>query len=619
LKISVGAYEDGLYEIAAKYFFNFLKKYPNSRYRLQVSILLGDSLRKTGEIAKALGIYKSILHKYTIHDSATLIQIHHAIYRILLKEGKKTQAMMHLKEIVNLAFKKKIKNNTSIHAFLSLAEYYKKNNKIQEANNILDKLLLLHPASSWYDKALLLKASMLVEQKRYDDLVSLLTPVINKMKVPNSNNKMFYLYWVVSNLNLKRYCLVQGIYGKLIPLFWDTPTLPSVMTGYMFSSFKCFADEHVREKMFQKLENKFKNRPSILFQIYYQEGLLYFQEGKYGKSKIVWTQALNRFPDHPKVPEILLNLDKIHHILKDPKTWESQLMSINKEKKYPPETKEIANLLLGDLYFQQQKYATALPFYFNIINKKRYRRYCLEKIVLCYYYLGKYKEAKTNLGILLLENPQISEKCDMLFLQADLYLRANKTDDALRLLKKLVGKKETQAGTDNFWKQKAKLEIGKLYYVRKDLDKAKSYLLEVFRYVSADTMEENRIAAFYLGLIATQEKNFELADTYFQIAALSNNLKIRVEALFRRGLSEKSLNSYYESINTFRDIIKKYPNQSKWADFARFELAKIYIHLHNYKKATPLLKFLAESSKDEELKKQANASLYNIKKRMNPK
>ena len=616
LKIAVGAYEDGLYKIAATYLSNFLKKYPHSRHRLQVSLLLGNSLKKVGKNHEALKVYQAILNTYNVQNSAILIRIHYEIYQILSKKGEKKRAVSHLKRIVDISSKKKIINSPACQAFLELTEYYRNLNKIPEAQHILDKLLSLNPPDPWREKALLLKISMLATQKRFDDLLSMLSPLIKKMKGPNGNNKTFYLYWAVANLKRNRYCQAQEAYKKLLTFYSDTPTLPSVLTGYVISFFKCFADLNVREQMFQSLEKKFKNRPSILFQIYYLEGLLNYEEGRFEKARLVWTQTLDRFPDHPKVPEILLKLDKIFHQSGDTKTWEALLLKVNKEKRYPLETKEVASLLLGNLYFSQKKYETALPFYFNIINKKRYRRYCLEKIVFCYYYLGKFKEAKTNLGILLLENPQISDQSNILFLQADLALRSNRTEEALRLLKRLVEKSSSKKGKnkerEQFWEQKAKLELGKLYFMRKDYNEAKRYLLEVFRYVSADSMEDNRIAAFYLGLIAMQEKNYELSETYFQIASLSKDPKIRVEALFRRGLSEKKLKNFFESIKTFEMVIREFQDQKAWVELSRLELAKIYIYLHNYVKVTPLLKNLVEKSKDEALKKQAKELLNQI-------
>ena len=611
LKIAVGAYEDGLYKIAASYLLAFLKKYPKSKFATKASMLLASAFLKVGKDKNALETYHSILNKSKNLKEISLLQIHYSIYEIL-KRKHLPEAIVHLKFIVDLSLRKKIKNNISYQTFLELVAYYKNKGNTTQAEKILDEFLLLSPPGLWREKALLQKAILLTLQNRFDESLSLLKPIIQKTKNFEGRGKEFYLYWAISNLKRKRYCVAQDAYKKLIKPFMDTPTLNSVINGYILSFSKCFADEHVRNEIFLSLYRKFKKRPSILFQIFYLEGLINFQEGKYKKSSAIWVKTLKDFPDHPKLPEILVKLDKIFKKTKDLKTWEALLLEINKGKKYLPETREVDGLLLGNLYFSQKKYETALPLYFSIINKKEYRKFCLERIVLCYYYLEKYREAKTNLGILLLENPQLSEKPSILFLQADLLLRSNKTEKALNLFNKLMGEKKQDSNMSSIWTVKAKLELGKIYFLKKDFETAKKYFMDVLKQVTNNT-EDNRIAAFYLGLISEKEKKPELSETYFQIASLSKKMPIRIEALFRLGLAKKMLKSYKESEKIFQDIIKKHQGYTNWQELSRLQLAEIYIISKSYGKAMPQIKYLLEKSKDTDIKKQANKLFKIIK------
>lgn len=612
LKIAVGAYEDGLYKIAAGYLQTFLKKYPKSKFTTEASLLLANAFLKTRDSKSALLTYRSILNKSRNLNKITLIQIHYSIYEILKKKHL-TEAIVHLKFIVDLSLRKKIKNNISYQALLDLATYYKNEGNTTQAEKILDEFLLLSPPGLWREEALLQKTILLTLQNRFDESLSLLKPIIQKTKNLEGRGKEFYLYWAISNLKRKRYCVAQGAYKKLIKPFMDTPTLNSVINGYILSFSKCFADEHVRNEIFLSLYRKFKKRPSILFQIFYLEGLINFQEGKYKKSSAIWIKTLKSFPDHPKLPEILVKLDKIFKKTKDLKAWEALLLEISKGKEYLPETREVDSLLLGNLYFSQKKYETALPLYFNTINKKKYRKFCLERIILCYYYLEKYREAKTNLSILLLENPRLSEKPSILFLEADLLLRSNKTEKALDLFNKLIGEKKQDTGNmSGIWIVKAKLELGKIYFLKKDFETAKKYFMDVLKQVTSN-IEDNRIAAFYLGLISEKEKKPELSETYFQIASLSKKMPIRIEALFRLGLAKKTLKSYKESEKIFQDIIKKHQGYTNWQELSRLQLAEIYVISKSYGKAIPQIKYLLEKSKDTDIKKQANKLLKIIK------
>lgn len=606
LKIAVGAYEDGLYKIASDYLKSFLNKYPHSKYKLKVSILLAISLNKIGQKDAALKTYLSIIQNQNVSDTITLLQIHYAIYRLLYEKKALKKALSHLEFIVNVSFKKKIKSVVAYKAFMILAQYYQNENRYNKAIQLLNKLLSLNPPNPWNEKALLQKITLLSLKGQFLEINNEIEPVINKMQDLKGNNKTFYLFWALSNLKLKHFCQSQKAYSKLLKLYADTPTFTQVLTGYVVSSYNCFADEHRLRQIFLDLRKQFKNRPSVLFRIDYLEGLLYFNDGKYNKSKEIFTKTLQHFPDHPKVPEILLKLDKIFISLNKPQAWENLLKKIYNGKKYSQETKEIASLLLGNIYFSRRKYENALPFYFSVINKKKFRRFCLKRIVLCYYYLEKFKEAKTNLGILLLENPHLSEQPDILFLRADLFLRLNEPQKALPLLKKLS---QTSHTKENIWQQKAKLELGKIYFTRGDYRRAKQYFTDVFKNASG---ENNKEASFYLGLITNQEKNLELAETYFQIASLSENPNIRVEALFRLGRVSKEAKSYTECVKIFQRIIKKYPSQNKWHQLSILELSEIYITLHDYKKATVMLQGLLKTTEDPDIKKQASKLLKRI-------
>jgi len=612
LKIAVGAYQDGLYKIAANYLNTFLRKYPRSPFKTQIALLLAEAYKKTGKQKRALETYQSILNGNKRLNDFLLLKIHYAMFEILKKEHL-SKGIVHLEFIEKLAVQKRIRNDIVYKTLLELAGYYRKKKEAKKTEKILNHLLALNPPSPWRDRALLGMAALMVAQKRFEGLRTMLRPIIREKEKIEGPEKAFYLYWALANLKLKRFCVAQKTYKKLIRPYTDTPTLPSVISGYIVSFFQCFADENVRTAAFFSLSKKFQKRPSILFQIYYLEGLVYYQEGHDKKASTIWIKTLKEFPDHPKLPDILVRLDGIFRKTNALKSWEEILLNISKDKKYLPESREIANFFLGNLYFMRRKYATALPFYFGIINNKKYRKFCLERIVLCYYYLKKYKEAKTNLGILLLENPQMADKPFILFLRADLMLRAGKTDKAMTILKRLVSTLPRHKESGDIWVVKAKLELGKIFFLKKDFDNAKKYLLDVLKQ-AATPIEDNRMAAFYLGLISEKEKNPELSETYFQIASLSKKTPIRVESLFRLALSKKALKSYKESEKIFLSIIRDYGNRfPEWRDLSELQLAEIYMALHLKDKAETQLHTLMEKSKDPDIKAQAGKLLRRLK------
>ncbi len=615
LKIAMGAYRDGLYSIAAGYLKNFLKKYPYSQFKSKVSLLLADAYLKTGNSRKALEIYKKILSKVTTLPDDTRLQIHYAMYEILKKRNPR-EAISHLKLMATLTFKKKMRQTVSFRAILELATFYQGKGNFQDAEKLLDNMLNLRPPPPWNQMALLKKAELLTFQKRYKTLYTLLEPVVHQnIKHMDLQGRDFYFYWALCNLQLKRYCVAQSVYKKLFSPFMDTSFLPAIINGYILSFTKCFADEHVRDKAFLSLYKTFQKRPSILFQIFYLEGLTYYREGHAQKAAKIWIKMLQTFPDHPMLSNILLKLNKIFLKNNRLKRWEDILLEINKDKKYLTETREIDNFLLGNLYFMQKKYETALPFYFSIINNKKYRKICLERIVLCYYYLQKFKETKTNLGILLLENPHLGEKPSIAFLQGDLALRSGKTETALKFFKKIIqGEKAVREGALYPWLTKAELEAGKIYFLKKDFNTARKYLMDVLKQATGN-IEVNRLAAFYLGLISEKEGKPELSETYFQIASLSLNHAIRIESRFRLALAKKSLGFYKESEKIFKNIISSSPPAKDWQELSRLQLAELYILQKEFPNARTQIQYLIEKSKDPDIRKQAGKLLHMLQKK----
>jgi len=605
LKIAIGTYDDGLYKIASSYFIEFLRKYPKSSYKLKVYFLLGDCFDKTGQSQKALKTYKAALHKIPGLNLSAVVKLNYLIYKIYVKSKNRVQAIKHLKTIVHLSGTK-IRTDTVFRAFIALSNVYFVTNKFIQSEAILSKLLSLNPPSPWKEKALIQKAGLLIKQKKYKEAINMLRPCMKRGDFSKSDyaNQIYHL-WAVSNLKLGKYCDAQKSYKKLLKRTLDTLFFDTIIKGYVVSSYRCYADERVRTAVFRSLLEKFKKRPSVLFQIYATEGLLYFKDKKYEKSQSIFIKALERFPDHPQVPRLLIKLDEIFSKTRNYSVWEVLLKKIDGNKKCVPETQIVSDYLLGKLYFLKKEYKTALPFFFNIINQKKYRASSLEKIVFCYYYLSKFKEAKTNLDIFLLENPQATEKPHILFLQGDLFLRARQTENALKVFKKIIDNpKINKIKFNSSWVQKATLETGMIYFQRKDIKKAKKYFLIVLRRTTIE-FENEKQAAFYLGLIAEREQKTDLSESYFLISSASNDVKIRLESIFRLGLLYFSMGSLEEATHQFEIILKDCPARLRWCNLARLKLAGIAVKLANPEKADEYLRKIIEDSKDKEIKEKA--------------
>jgi len=605
LKIALGTYEDGLYKIASSFLMSFLHNYPESSHRTRVFFLLGNCLTKSGQPHKALKVYKSALREIPDLKPADTVRFNYLIYKIYAKINKQ-KAIERLKYIVSFSGKRKVKTDSAFRAFFTLSKIYFEADKFDKSEVVLTKLLTLSPPSPWKEKALIQKGGLLIKQKKYRETIRILSPFVRNTDLSENDysNEIFHL-WAIANLKSGKYCKAQKSYKKLLEKTVDTPCFEKIIKGYIISFYRCYADENVRSDMFHSLQQKFHKRPSILFQIYSIEGVLYFQDKKYDKSQAILIKALKRFPDHPQVPRLLFLLDQSFKKMKDSRQWEVLLNEIEKNTKFLPESRIVSDFLLGNIYFSQNKYKTALPFYFNVINHKKYREKALEKIVFSYYYLKKFKEAKTNLDIYLLENPLASEIPSVLFLEGDLYLREKQTENALKVFYKIINDpKIKKKGVNASWVQKASLEMGKIFFQRKDTKKAKQYFLSVLRHPTFE-LENEKQAVFYLGLISERERQIDLSESYFQISSTSKEASIRIESLFRLGLLYFSTDYFKEASQQFEIILREFPKKKRWRDLSLLQLAKITIKSKHPEKADDYLKKIIETTEDKDIKSKA--------------
>ncbi len=88
----------------------------------------------------------------------------------------------------------------------------------------------------------------------------------------------------------------------------------------------------------------------------------------------------------------------------------------------PPRMKVDANLRAGDAYFLQKKYSQAVNYYQNVMSLKyAYRDYATYQIAECYYRLGRYNQAVTQLDLLIRKGQKSEFRDDALDRISDIY------------------------------------------------------------------------------------------------------------------------------------------------------------------------------------------------------
>jgi tetratricopeptide (TPR) repeat protein len=257
--------------------------------------------------------------------------------------------------------------------------------------------------------------------------------------------------------------------------------------------------------------------------------------------------------------------------------------------------KSLSQLFLAEVYFHENRYPEALPYYFNLINIPEYRENALFKMAKCYFHEGKFKEALTNIEILTLEYPDFKNMEELLFFKGEASSKLEDYDLAIRSYQQII-----KANSTGKWTPHALFNLGKIYVLRRDLEKVK----QVFHRIIEDfpTNPLAPIAAFRLGIIYFNEGNFEKALDAFARALDANDERILAETYFRRGEIYFKQANYSEAMENFKAIEASLKGQKPWFELAQFEVANIQRQLGRITEAKVTYKRVLEDSQDPELR-----------------
>src|SRR5208337_1354289 len=115
----------------------------------------------------------------------------------------------------------------------------------------------------------------------------------------------------------------------------------------------------------------------------------------------------------------------------------------------------------------------SLPYYFNILNT-RFREKALFQIGKGYFFENKFREAVTNLDILLLEFPNSKYLEEGLFFKGECLVRLGNLDQALEAYSLIL-----RQNGNNLWHLFAFTQIGCIYAFQNEQDKAENAFKKV--------------------------------------------------------------------------------------------------------------------------------------------
>jgi tetratricopeptide (TPR) repeat protein len=336
-------------------------------------------------------------------------------------------------------------------------------------------------------------------------------------------------------------------------------------------------------------------------------GKIYGQQEQYSKALEEFEGVAQNSPKDPVYGQSLLHMGWCYLNLGQ---FEEATKVCDKILKLPGHQREksLSQLILGEVHFHQNRYSEALPYYFNLINIPEYRENALFKIAKCYFYEGKFKEALTNVEILVLEYPDFMKKQELLFIRGEAASKLEDVDLAIRSYEQII--KDNKAG---MWMPHALFNLGKIYLLRRDLEKVKKVFQRIIEDYPSNSLTP--LVASRLGTIYFNEGKLEKALNSFILALSTDDKGVLAESYFRCGEIYIKQANYSEAMKHFKAIEDGLKDQKPWHELAQFEMGNIQRQMGKTKEAKAAYKKVLEHSNDPELKDLTQKMLEELDER----
>ena len=587
LTIAIGAFNDKFYGFAENQFKTYIESYPHSPNIDRVYYLLGKTYYLQGKILEAREVFQKVVHEFPSFQYRG-----NALFwlgRTWLELGNHEEAVKYYRKLVL----RHHKNEHLSEAYFDLGNIYVQWKRFIEAEYYLKELMSRPIAGETLIQAQYWLGLIFFNQGRYREAEHQLDKLVSN---PTSSRKPYFreaLFLLAEiRLRLIRYEKARQAYLTFARLFPKDTLSADVLYGLGWSQYQS-GDARGAIQTYLQFKERFPDS-KLLPEVRFRMGEIYLQQKDYTKALEKFRGVVQDFPKSPTFGKSLLHMGWCYLNVGQ---FEEAAKISHKILKLPAhETeKSLSQLILGEVYFHENRYPEALPYYFNLINIPEYRENALFKMAKCYFYEGKFKEALTNIEILTLEYPDFKNMQELLFIRGEASSKLEDFDLAIRSYQQII-----KANKTGKWTIHALFNLGKIYILRRDLEKVK----EVFHRIIEDFPSSplGPLAAFRLGTIYFNEGNEEKALDAYTLALNTKDKRVLAETYFRRGEIYFKQANYSKAMENFKAIEGNFKAQTPWYELAQFEVGNIQRQLGKITEAKATYKKVLKDSKDPELK-----------------
>lgn len=596
LLVGAGAFNDGFYEIAEKQFSQFIQDHPNHEKRYEVCYLLGRTLLLKKKLRESKTLFLKILN-----ENRRFEHTDHLLYwlaEIEIRLGNGEEARKVLSSLVR-RFPKFEWIDYAYH-LLGLLDF--EFNRLSEAESSLKKVPLSSREHELIQASLFWLGLLSFRQKDYEGAIRYLKTLWEDPKLSTRGYFRYAPFWLgEALLRSGRFSDATSYFRIFEERFKNDPFLPEVQWRLGFCEYRSGNFREATE-IFQGLKSQLKESP-LLFHTYYLLGRMFFLNSDPSASIREINSIIDKSPGHPLtgISFLILFWNYIHLGEADGANKVFQrLQKLN----HMDDEKNFIQWLTAELMFSEGKISDSLPYYFNIVNS-RFREKALYQIGRGYFFENKFREAITNLDILLLEFPNSEYAEEGLFVKAECLNRLGNADLALEAYELVV----TQSKKD-LWQLLALTQIGNLHLARNEIPKAQRAFKKIIDQFPNHALYYH--AASQLGNLNFKTKNIGEALHYFSLVLKGNILELFGEAYFGLGEIFYQQGKYDKALNHFEAAIRYAGETSSWFFLTQLEIGNLHRNWGKYDEAKKAYTVILNHSRDEEMRQAAKTFLNQL-------
>ena len=596
IRVGIGAFNDGFYDIAEKQFSDLVKDYSNHSKLYDICYLLGKTLLSKGRLKEARSVFLRI-----VNGNKKFEYMDHTLFWLAEIET----------ELGNVEEARKL--------FLSIIKRFPKFEWIDYCYYLLGLLdlgsnLLTHSETAFKKVPQLSKNSELIrsssfwlgilsfKQRDYQGAANHFRMTWEEPKYIPPGYLKYALFWLgEAHLKLGKFNEAKLNYKTFSERFKNDSLIPEINWRLGFCEYRL---GNLKEsiEIFQSFKNQSNDSPPISY-THYLLGQIFLATGDYSSSIKEINSILNKPQGNILSGVSLLALFWNYVHLGEMEGANKVFQRLQKLNHFEDE-KAFVQWLNAELIFSEGRISDSLPYYFNIVNT-RFREKALYQIGKGYFFENQFREAITNFDILFLEfpNSQYAEEC--LFLKGESLNKLGNLDPALETYDLIV-----RQNKNSLWHLFALTQIGSLYLSRNEKDRAESAFKKVMDRFPNHPLFYN--AAFQLGNLHFMKNNIAEAVQYYSIILRGNLLELFGEAYFSLGEIFYQQGKYEKALANFETAVRYLKEGSLWFFLTQLEIGNLQRKWGKHEEAKKAYTIILNDSRDEEVKKAAKILLNHI-------